>query len=65
MRIDVKPDMEANAGRVKVRNHKSWRKGVALAELMRREWSIDRDAVDNRDLADLSEVAADWIHDGF
>ena len=65
MRLDVTPDMKAKAARIQVRSQKPWRKGAVLAELVRREWSMNRDAVDNRDLAELCEVSVDWIHLGF
>ena len=65
MRLDLTPEMKAKAAYLKVRSQEPWRRGAALAELVRREWSIDRDAVDNRDLAELCEVSADWIHHGF
>lgn len=65
MRLHVTPDMKAKAADVKVSSQKPWSRGAALAELVRREWSIDGGAVDNRDLAELCEVSVDWIHHGF
>lgn len=65
MRLDITPRMKAEAASLKIRNQKPWRKGAALAELVRREWSIDRDTVDNHKLAELCKVSVEWIHLGF
>ena len=65
MRLDVTPELKAEAAHVKNRDLRPWKKGATLAELARREWSIDRDAVDNHSLAELCGVPEDWIHPGF
>ncbi len=64
MRLDVTPGMKAKAAHVKILSQRPWRRGAALAELVRREWSIDQGTVDNRNLAELCEVSVDWIHHG-
>ncbi len=62
MWIDVTPEMTAAAVELKSRDLKPWSMGAALAELARREWSINSSAVDNQGLAELCGVSANWIH---
>lgn len=61
MRLEVGPGIEDAAARLKNRDLKPWKKGVALALIARRDWSISDGAVDSRDLAELCGVSENWI----
>ena len=61
MQLEVGPGIEDAAARIKNRDLKPSKKGAALAQIARRDWSISDGAVDSRDLAELCGVSGKWI----
>ena len=64
MRLDLGPALKAGAARLQNRGSRPWEQGEVLAALARREWSINGDAIDNRELSKVCGVAEDWIRRG-
>ena len=62
MRLGITPGMKAAAAHLNRRDLRPWKKGSALAEVVRREWAISSGAVDNQGLAQLCDVSPEWIH---
>lgn len=65
MRLDVNPAVKSGAAQLDNQELKPWKKGEVLADLARREWSINGDAINNRELAEVCGVPEDWIRGGF
>ena len=65
LRIGITQGINEAVTQVKSRDLRPWKKGSALAEVVRREWSIHSGAVDNQRLAELCGVSRNWIHTGF
>ena len=64
MRLGITSGITDAVVRVKSRDLRPWKKGSALADVVRREWSIHSDATDNQCLAELREVSQDWTRTG-
>lgn len=65
IRLDVNSAVRTGVAQLENRGLKPWKKGEVLADLARREWSINGDAINNRELAELCGVPEDWIRSGF
>ena len=61
MRLQIGPETRDEAARLRRPNLAPWKRGVALAAVACREWSIVDGAVDNRVLSDMCGVSKTWI----